>query len=71
MIDIKFIRQYPELFDNAMRSRGSSFRSQDIIILDEKKRRQQTDIENLKSLRNNFAKEIASLKKVEKILRKY
>jgi len=72
MIDIKFIRQYPELFDNAMRSRGSSFRSQDIIILDEKKRRQQTEIENLKSLRNNFAKEIASLKKsgkdIEEIL---
>lgn len=72
MIDIKFIRQYPELFDNAMRSRGSSFRAQDIIILDEKKRRQQTEIENLKSLRNNFAKEIASLKKngkdIEEIL---
>jgi seryl-tRNA synthetase len=63
MHDIKFIRQNPELFDKAMLSRGCEFKAQTLIELDEKKREKQTQIQELQSLRNDFAKKIAILKK--------
>ncbi len=63
MLDIKFIRTNPEKFDEAMALRGANFSSQDIILLDEKKREKQTQIQELQALRNDFAKKIAILKK--------
>lgn len=74
MLDIKFIRQNSEKFDEAMKARGASFKADDIIILDEKKREKQTQIQELQALRNDYAKKIAVLKKngenIDEILQK-
>ncbi len=63
MLDIKFIRQNSEKFDEAMSARSASFKAEDIIILDEKKREKQTQIQELQANRNEYAKKIAILKK--------
>ena len=39
MIDIKWIRENPEKFDNAMEARKLSIRASELIILDEQKRK--------------------------------
>ena len=46
-----------------MQERGANFDADEIILLDEKKREKQTQIEQLQALRNDFAKKIAILKK--------
>ena len=38
MLDIKFIRENPEKFDSAMKSRGNSIKASQIIDLDIKNR---------------------------------
>jgi seryl-tRNA synthetase len=63
MIDIKYIRNNKDAFNAAMLGRGANFDADEIILLDEKKREKQTQIEQLKALRNDFAKKIAILKK--------
>ena len=39
MIDIKWIRENPEKFDNAMEARKLSIRALELITLDEQKRK--------------------------------
>ena len=39
MIDIKWIRENPEKFDNAMEARKLSIRASELITLDEQKRK--------------------------------
>ncbi|HLD77369.1 MAG TPA: serine--tRNA ligase [Rickettsiales bacterium] len=63
MLDIKFIRNNKEAFNAAMQARGAVFDADEIILLDEKKREKQTQIEQFQALRNDFAKKIAILKK--------
>ncbi|MBM3590458.1 MAG: serine--tRNA ligase [Alphaproteobacteria bacterium] len=63
MIDIKFIRENPAQFDEAMQARGNSIRSEQILGLDEKKRKKIQLIQELQAKRNKIAQEIATLKK--------
>jgi seryl-tRNA synthetase len=63
MLDIKWIRENPAAFDAAMQKRGNSFRAEEILILDEKKRKVIFKIQELQSKRNQIAAEIAKIKK--------
>jgi len=63
MIDIKFIRENPAQFDEAMQARGNSISSEQILGLDEKKRKKIQLIQELQAKRNKIAQEIATLKK--------
>ena len=66
MLDIKFIRENPEKFDSAMKSRGNNIKALQIIDLDIKNRAKMTKIQELQAVRNNIAKEIAESKKQQK-----
>ena len=63
MLDIKWIRENPELFDASMKKRGTNFQAANLIKLDETKREKITKIQELQSERNVLAKEIANTKK--------
>ncbi|MDX2074584.1 MAG: serine--tRNA ligase [Alphaproteobacteria bacterium] len=63
MHDIKYIRQDPEGFDAALKRRGLEAKAQEILALDEKKRAQQTSLQELLSKRNGFAKHIGEAKR--------
>ncbi len=62
MHDIKFIRQNPDAFDAALKRRGLPPQSAAILALDEKKRGLQTELQELLSRRNGFAKQIGAAK---------
>jgi len=63
MIDIKFIRDNPQKFDDAMKSRGNNIRAEDIIIVDEQRRKKTFLIQELQAKRNKLAQDIAIIKK--------
>lgn len=63
MHDIKYIRQSPEAFDTALAKRGMPAQSPAILKLDETKRAQQTQLQELLSKRNGFAKQIGEAKR--------
>lgn len=63
MLDIKWIRENPQKFDDAMIARNTSFRAKDILLLDEEKRQKTFLIQELQAKRNQFAKDIAKIKK--------
>lgn len=63
MLDIKFIRQNPQAFDEAMANRSCDVTSQQILKLDEEKRQNLAIQQDLQSQRNKLAKEIAQAKK--------
>ena len=63
MLDIKWIRENPEKFDVAMGHRGLKIKAEDLLVIDEEKRKKTFLIQELQAKRNNFAKEIAVLKK--------
>ncbi len=66
MLDIKWIVENPELFDQNMKNRKADFKASDLINLDEKRRDLTTQIQELQNQRNSLAKEIADLKRVGK-----
>lgn len=63
MLDIKWIRENPELFDAAMQKRGAEFRSAEILKLDEEKRKKTSLIQELQAKRNKLVQEVAVLKR--------
>ena len=63
MIDIKWIRENPEKFDNAMEARKLSIRASELITLDEQKRKKIFLIQELQAKRNKLAQDIAIIKK--------
>jgi seryl-tRNA synthetase len=63
MHDIKFIRQSPDAFDAGLARRGLPPMSQKILELDAAKRAVQTELQDLQSKRNQFAKAIGEAKK--------
>ncbi len=65
MLDIKWIRENPEKFDEAMRNRNAKFKAIELIAIDEERRKKMTLIQELQSRRNNLAKEIAVIKKAQ------
>ena len=63
MLDIKWIRENPEAFDQAMQNRNQQIRSENLLKLDEEKRKIITQIQELQSERNAIIGEIANLKR--------
>lgn len=63
MLDIKWIRENPEKFDVAMGYRGLKIKAEDLLKIDEEKRKKTFLIQELQAKRNNFAKEIANAKR--------
>ncbi len=63
MHDIKNIRQNPEAFDAALARRGLAAQSAEILKLDAEKRAQATQLQELLSKRNAFAKQIGEAKR--------
>lgn len=63
MLDIKWIRQNPEKFDEAMQSRSNEIKATEILKLDEEVRKKTFLIQELQAKRNKIAQEIALAKK--------
>ena len=63
MIDIKWIRDNSEKFNNAMLSRNINPNIKEILLLDEEKRKKIFFIQELQSKRNKIAKDIAEVKR--------
>jgi len=63
MHDIKFIRQNAEAFDAGLLRRGIEPLSAEILKLDEQKRAEQTELQNLLAKKNGFAKAIGEAKR--------
>ncbi len=66
MLDIKFIRQNPDIVKNAVRSKNQEDKIDELLELDKKRREILTKSEELKSLQNKVSKEIAQYKKENK-----
>jgi len=63
MLDIKFIRNNPEIFDKKIKDRNCAVTSKEILQLDEEKRVKIAQIQDLQSQRNEIAGKIAKAKK--------
>jgi len=64
MLDIKFIRQNPEIVREALKKRGYNFGLDEFLALDKKRRKLFGDIEKLYARQNKIAAELAEKKKV-------
>lgn len=62
MIDIKWIRDNPDLLDNNLARRGQEPQASHILDLDKKYRDALTEIQDLQNKRNTLAREIGALK---------
>jgi seryl-tRNA synthetase len=63
MHDIRFIREYPVVFDRALARRGLPPESKRLIALDEERRRKILEFETAQARRNAASKEIGEAKK--------
>ncbi|MFT6332014.1 MAG: seryl-tRNA synthetase [Lentimonas sp.] len=63
MLDIKWIRENPTSFDEAMKNRGQEFKAESLIKIDEEKRQITTKIQELQSQKNAIAGQVAILKR--------
>ena len=62
MLDIKWIRDHPEAFDAALKSRGAAPLSHALIALDEKRRVAIQAVQDIQNHRNTLAKQIGEVK---------
>ena len=62
MIDLKWIVENPEAFDKAMEKRNYDVRAEKIIELNNKRKENISELQNLQSQRNSISKEIGILK---------
>lgn len=58
MLDIKWIRENPQIFDDAMAQRGSDCVAADLIAIDEKRRKILAGLQDLQEQRNTASREI-------------
>lgn len=58
MLDIKWIRENPEAFNQAMKARGASFDAASLISLDESRRSKIAEVQELQNARNALSKRI-------------
>jgi seryl-tRNA synthetase len=63
VLDIKFIRQNPEIVKEALKKRGIGAAFDDFMKMDEEKRNLLFEVEKLKNIRNQESEEIARRKK--------
>jgi len=68
MLDIKFIRENPKKVKDSIKKRGSNFDVDALLKLDEKKRKIQTELENIFAKKNKASKEIVKSKDKKKII---
>lgn len=61
MLDIKMVREHPEILDEAQANRQSSWDKERFLSLDEKRRSTIERLEKLQALRNSASKEIGAL----------
>lgn len=61
MLDVRFIREHPDIVQEAARKKHIDVNVQDLLDVDVKRRELLSEIESLKALRNNASKEIPSL----------
>lgn len=66
MIDIKWIVENPEAFDKAMEKRGYDLNAKKVIQLNDKRKENITELQELQSQRNSISKEIGILKSQKK-----
>lgn len=65
MLDIKAIRSNPEAVKKKLARRGQEFRIDDILKLDEERRKVIYEVEELKGRKNKVSEEVAKLKKAK------
>lgn len=63
MLDIKWIRENPEAFDNALKNRGLEKAAQSVISLDEARRHTIQAVQDMQNRRNQLAKQIGDVKR--------
>lgn len=63
MLDIKWIRENPAAFNQAMQNRNQTIQASNLLMLDEENRKTTTKIQELQSERNQIVGEIAKIKK--------
>ena len=66
MLDIKFIRDNPEVVKRALKSRNSKINIDELLSLDEKRRKLLVETETLKAERNKANDEISAAIKAKK-----
>ncbi|MBL0318880.1 MAG: serine--tRNA ligase [Alphaproteobacteria bacterium] len=62
MLDIQWIREHPETFDQAMQKRGEKTRSSELLELDKQRRESMSEVQLLQAKRNQIAKEVGQAK---------
>ena len=63
MLDIKWIRKNPQKFDQAMAARSNDIRSEELLQIDDNRRKKIEEIQELQNQRNELAKKIAIAKR--------
>ncbi|MFZ7102998.1 MAG: serine--tRNA ligase [Peptococcaceae bacterium] len=63
MLDIKFVRENPQVVAEAMKKRGAEVKLDEFLALDEDRRKILSQVEQLKNQRNVVSKEIGQLKR--------
>ncbi|AGK99641.1 serine--tRNA ligase [Desulfoscipio gibsoniae] len=63
MLDLKFVRNNPEIVKEALQKRGASISLDPFLELDERRREKLVEVEKLKNKRNVVSEEIGRLKK--------
>ena len=63
MLDIKLIRNNPDILKKAMSKRKENFDVDELLKLDEKRRKNLVEVENLKYKQNESSKQIPVYKK--------
>lgn len=66
MIDIKILRENPEIIRKALQSRGIDFNFEELIGIDKDRRMIITEIDNLRKERNKLSEEVGRLKREKK-----
>ena len=61
MLDIKFVRENPDVIDTAMANRQTSWDRERFFALDEERRGVITEVEELQATRNAESKKIGTL----------
>lgn len=68
MLDIKFIRENTKQVKDSIKKRGLDFDLDNLLKVDEKKRKIQTELENISAKKNRASKEIAKAENKKEII---
>ena len=63
MLDIKFVRENPEVVEQALKNRGAAMSLEDFLALEKQRRALLAEVEALKSKRNSVSAEVSRRKK--------